>query len=306
MLKKREKSKRKSTYSATVFDDVYRTITQKLPKLMIPLINEVFGTEYDPEDRLEQLRNEHLEVEGKLITDSIFSIGGHKYHIECQSGYDGRMTLRMYRYDMAIALESADTGGEGISIRYPESCVLYVREHKKIPKFHEASIRFPDGQEIRYRIPVIKVSDFGIEEIFEKKLIMFLPYYILRYEDLIREKRDKEGLEKVYEEYRHITEELRRYCDRGEGHIYPDIIKFMEYICDYVSRDDKDIRERLGEIMGGNILKLRSEELYEQGEARGKQISAINLYRRGMSAEDIAEIIECPVSEVQSWIEEKL
>lgn len=30
----------------TVFDDVFRTIAQKMPFLLIPLINEVFGTAY--------------------------------------------------------------------------------------------------------------------------------------------------------------------------------------------------------------------------------------------------------------------
>ena len=31
----------------TIFDDVYRTIVQKLSFLLIPAINEVFGTHYD-------------------------------------------------------------------------------------------------------------------------------------------------------------------------------------------------------------------------------------------------------------------
>ena len=30
----------------TIFDDVFRTIAQKIPDLLIPLINEVFGTDY--------------------------------------------------------------------------------------------------------------------------------------------------------------------------------------------------------------------------------------------------------------------
>ena len=30
----------------TIFDDVFRTIAQKMPFLLIPLINEVFGTAY--------------------------------------------------------------------------------------------------------------------------------------------------------------------------------------------------------------------------------------------------------------------
>jgi len=38
----------------------------------------------------------------------------------------------------------------------------------------------------------------------------------------------------------------------------------------YIIPEDNAIRKGLGEIMGGKILKLRSEELLEQGEAKGK------------------------------------
>ena len=31
----------------TIFDDVFRTMIQKMPKLLIPVINEAFGTDYD-------------------------------------------------------------------------------------------------------------------------------------------------------------------------------------------------------------------------------------------------------------------
>ena len=31
---------------STIFDDVFRTETEKMPELTIPLINEVFGTTY--------------------------------------------------------------------------------------------------------------------------------------------------------------------------------------------------------------------------------------------------------------------
>ena len=38
-----------SEVHGTIFDDVFRTIAQKMPYLLIPLINEVFQTNY-PED----------------------------------------------------------------------------------------------------------------------------------------------------------------------------------------------------------------------------------------------------------------
>ena len=89
----------------TIFDDVFRTIAQKMPFLLIPLINEVFGTAYTEDQEFEQLRNEHYEKFGKIVTDSILRIEGRLYHMECQSQKDGDMTLRMVEYDFAIALE---------------------------------------------------------------------------------------------------------------------------------------------------------------------------------------------------------
>lgn len=33
-----------------IFDDVFRTMLEKMPQVMIPLINEVFHTDYRDED----------------------------------------------------------------------------------------------------------------------------------------------------------------------------------------------------------------------------------------------------------------
>ena len=39
-----------TTEHSTIFDDVFRTIAQKMPQLLIPLINEVFHTSYSEEE----------------------------------------------------------------------------------------------------------------------------------------------------------------------------------------------------------------------------------------------------------------
>ena len=40
-----------TTEHSTIFDDVFRTIAQKMPQLLIPLINEVFHTSYSEEEQ---------------------------------------------------------------------------------------------------------------------------------------------------------------------------------------------------------------------------------------------------------------
>ena len=90
----------------TIFDDVFRTMVEKMTYLIVPLINEVFHTSYPEQVEIVHLRNEHQLEDGELITDTRLLIGDKVYHIECQSSDDTTMAIRMFEYDVAIALES--------------------------------------------------------------------------------------------------------------------------------------------------------------------------------------------------------
>ena len=163
--------------TATIFDDVYRTIVQKLSFLIIPAINEAFGTHYDLHTGLTQLRNEHLELAGKIITDSIFRIGDILYHIECQSTPDGTMVIRMFEYDFAIALEEAYKGNAPYRVKFPMSAVIYLRPDKNVRGALSMEVEFPDGQIVTYQVPVINVQDYSLDNIFDKWLWLFIPFY---------------------------------------------------------------------------------------------------------------------------------
>ena len=99
-------NEKNTTEHSTIFDDVFRTIAQKMPQLLIPLINEVFHTSYSEEDHFEQLRNEHYEKFGTVVTDSIIRIGNHIYHLECQSSKDKTMVIRIFEYDIQLLLST--------------------------------------------------------------------------------------------------------------------------------------------------------------------------------------------------------
>ena len=77
---------------------------KKMPYFLIPLINEVFQTNYSEDIHFQQLRNEHYEKLGKIIIDSILQIEDHTYHLECQSSLDGQMVIRMFEYDFPLLL----------------------------------------------------------------------------------------------------------------------------------------------------------------------------------------------------------
>ena len=255
---------------STVFDDVFRTIAQKMPQLLIPLINEVFHTNYSDDEDFEQLRNEHYEKYGKIITDSIIRISRHVYHLECQSQKDSEMVIRMFEYDISIALEHASDSGEIWEIDFPQSCVLYIRNHRSLPEYHTAIVKFSDGQTVIYQVPIIHAQKYTVNAMFEKNLLILLPYHILRYEHFLKSNKSNEKkLNQLLDDYRKINERLTDTCEKEKkSELYKDMICLIKEISDHVIPKENEARKGMDDIMGGKILTLPSD-LIREGREEG-------------------------------------
>lgn len=254
----------------TIFDDVFRTMIEKMPYLAVPLINEVFHTSYPEDVNITQLRNEHQQKDGEIITDSCLLIGKKMYHIECQSTDDTTMAIRMIEYDFAIAVENAEKQGRRYRIEFPRSCVLFLRSSGNTPDYLEADVIFPDGKIHVYSIPAIKMADYTKDHIFEKNLLMLLPFYIMRYEKKKHDMRKNlELLQILLDEYDEIRINLEKeLTETGKAELYTNLTKLIVKIADHIFEKEEDIRKGIGDVMGGKVLELESERLKAEGEAR--------------------------------------
>ena len=254
----------------TIFDDVFRTMIEKVPYLAVPLINEVFHTSYPEDVKITQLRNEHQQKDGEIITDSCLLIGKKMYHIECQSTDDTTMAIRMIEYDVAIAVENAEKQGRRYRIEFPRSCVLFLRSSGNTPDYLEADVIFPDGKTHVYSIPTIKMADYTKDHIFEKNLLMLLPFYIMRYEKKKYDMRkNPELLQVLLNEYDEIRINLEKeLTETGKAELYTNLTKLIVKIADHIFEKEEDIRKGIGDVMGGKVLELESERLKAEGEAR--------------------------------------
>ena len=267
----------------TIFDDVFRTMVEKMTYLLVPLINEVFHTSYPEDVKIVHLRNEHQLEDGELITDARLLIGDKVYHIECQSTDDATMAIRMFEYDFAIALESRRRVGRRFFVEFPRSCVIYLRTTKNTPDVEEVELKLPDGQVCVYRIPTVKVERYTKDSIFEKNLLMLLPFYVMRYEEsahTIGENTEK--LQELLSEYEDIRVNLEKELSMaGRSELYTDLNRLIVRISDYIFRKEEKIRKGVDEVMGGKVLQLESERLLELGEARGKIIGKAEVKAEG-------------------------
>ena len=87
-------------------------------------------------------------------------------------------------------------------------------------------------------------------------------------------------------DYQKISSALEQCTDDKKSTLYIDMITLIEEIADYIiPKDNENIRERLGDIMGGKILQLESERLREE-----ERIDAIrNMIKYDVSKEKILQ-----------------
>ena len=255
--------------SNTIFDDVFRTMLEKMPQLAVPLINEVFGTSYPEDVKIIQKRNEHQTQNGRIITDSHLLIANRIYHIECQSTDDSTMVIRMIEYDFAISLEQVQKENGRYRMYFPQSCVLYLRGTKKRDTI-SVEIVMPDGNAVEYTVPVVQVQRFTCDDMMQKHLLFLLPYHVIKYEQEKELDTDSEKWKELLDEYAKIEKYLEKnFLEKGNEKAYRDMVELIIRIADYVFRDKEKVKKGFGDVMGGKVLELESDKLIQRGIEQG-------------------------------------
>ena len=280
-----------------IFDSAYRTMARKMPQLFIPLINESFGRSYAEDEPISQQHDRFRSGRGWVETDSIFQLCGVTYHIECQSTNPDNMALRMLEYDFHIAAtltKDAQPGkprGGVWEVQMPNSCVVYLRN---APSSLDARIIGPDGQHLTLQPRVIRAADYGMQEMFEKRLLVLYPFYLMRYErKLPTIAANPARRELLLQECAQLYNGLARAAgSEADDTVYNELVHLADEVARHLFRKQSDLGEEARTIMGGDILESWSEKLdrlsreaeergLERGLERGEAIGLERGLERG-------------------------
>lgn len=305
---------------ANIYDGVFRTILNDCRQLVIPVINEIFGELYTGEEEIEFTPNEHFldqqdGADQERITDTNFTVYGKtkkKYHMECESSYpDGRIMIRLFEYDAQIALDEGMVTEETLTVTFPNTAVLYLRTRKKTPDKMKYVIVTPGGT-VKYDIPVMKVQAYSLEEIFEKHLLMLIPFYIFSHEKHFTEYNSNgKKLEELKAEYQVILErldELERHETIG-AFDKRTIIELSSDVIREIARKYANVQKGVGDMMSGALIETSARTILDQGIRQGisetKRDTAIRMLKRGkLTTEEIAEDVGLSVGEVEKIAED--
>ena len=314
----RRKSMDKSTGSP--YDDVFRTLQNDCPELLIPVVNDIFRTDYAAgRDQVVVRNNEFFFTapdgeQTKVVSDSHVMIGGSHYHMECQSTADGTMVVRMFAYDVQIAMRHARMAGDVYMVEFPRSAVFYLRSTRNTPDSMEVQLYVPEDS-CRYQIPAIKIEDYSVDDLFERKLYFFLPFYIFFYEkDFAEYEADESRRRELEQVFCGIRERLEQACVQGmiSEYFVKTLLAMSLKVIRNLTKKYTGISERLGEIMGGKILEYEAKTIMNEGRregyASGRQDGQIivfkNMIRRGFSVKEAMSLAEIDEEQARSALED--
>ena len=275
----------------TVFDDVFVTICRKMTDLLIPLVNEAFGADIDSQQKVVLLQNNYYESFGKRIADSLFEVCGKTFHIEMQSSDDSKMIIRMFEYDYTFVVNNAILKDDHYEIDFPKSCVIYIDDGNTNVRDRTLVFNLPDGRSFEYGAKYLEVGNYSYEGMFNKDLLIFLPYYMVRYrEDLSDEGIGNERLDEIMAEYQSIIDKLVEKADQNDKSEYIDLIRLIDKIAEYLAKSKRS-EERMELTMKPKVLELWSERQQRLGKYKGRAEGKAE--GKAEEREDINELNRC-------------
>ena len=294
-----------------IYDGAFRTILNDCRQMIIPVINEIFGEDYTGNEKIEFHPNEHFidqqdAADQPRITDTNFTIFGKikkKYHLECESSLpDGRMTIRLFEYDAQIALDEGEVINETLTVTFPNTAVLYLRTYKKTPDKMRYVIKTPGGS-VEYDVPIMKVQEYSLDDIFSKGLLLLIPFYIFSHEKNFKVYNSNEHkLIELKAEYQDILERLDTLERKGIIGAFDKrtIIELSGDVIKEIAQKYENVQKGVGGMMSGALLETEARKILNRGKDEAKRETALRMLQDGeLSIDKIAKYSGLAVAEVE-------
>jgi hypothetical protein len=178
-----------------VYDKTFKKVLTLSSTAVINMINGLFGTSYPFDSTITynwtEFEDDKLK---KVLADTILTINTcHSYHMEAQIDKDDNIVFRVFEYGFSYALRTRDNDKDSRVLKFPQPIVIYLDHTEPVPEEYELILDFEEQGEFCYHVPALDFQSISIEELNEKKLIILIPFYLLKLRHIMKKERTEEN-----------------------------------------------------------------------------------------------------------------
>ncbi|MBO5277991.1 MAG: hypothetical protein J6B06_00660 [Lachnospiraceae bacterium] len=180
-----------------IFDKTFKKILTLSSTAVINLVNGLFDTNYPTESTITYNWTEFVDKNLKhILADTIITINGVcSYHMEAQMTTDADIVLRVFEYGYSHANRNAQKERNSHKIIFPEPKIIYLYSDSPAPDDYLLELDFGTQGSFYYHVPTFKFLETSTEELNRKKLVILIPFSLLKLRKSMQKECSKENLE---------------------------------------------------------------------------------------------------------------
>ena len=167
-------------------------------------------------------------------------------------------------------------------------------------------IKTPGGT-VEYDVPIMKVQEYTLEDIFSKGLLLLIPFYIFSHEKNFKVyNSDEQRLAELKAEYRSILERLDKLEQEGIIGAFDKrtIIELSGDVIREIAQKYENVQKGVGDIMGGALIETEARTILNRGKDEGrnenKKETALRMLQDGeLPIDKIAKYSGLDIAEVE-------
>ena len=298
------------------YDSVFWASVSNWTEWLIPLVNEAFGEHFSENAvvHLDSGKQSNQRPDGSFThreLDALVTLiennVSKQYHFEVESKTNNGIFIRIAEYGLSIAQNNLVVTERGIEFSLPNSAVIFLRKADHMPKSRKLICKGDIGEAIK-EIPIIKIQDYTIDDLFEKKLLLLLPFFGFNFTEKFVEM-EQNGISELRTALDEINSRLvemvaNEVIDESDHSHW---IDWTKQVLDKLTLNYENVSKGVDEIMGEYILHTRTDEILDKGRAEGetrgrsKERTSIitNMLENGKSPQAIADFCGFPLKQVQ-------
>ena len=132
----------------------------------------------------------------RILADTILTINGtNSYHLEAQMTNDEDIIFRVFDYGYSHACRTSEKDIYSGTLHFPIPKIIYLYTKSKAPDKYKLTLDFGTQGTFLYEVSTFKYLEISPEELTRRKMVILIPFELLKLRDAMKKERSVENLE---------------------------------------------------------------------------------------------------------------